>query len=59
MSIDERQTGGSRWWRYLYRGPLLAVHLLVFLPITLLFVNPLGQRLRIGDESWTERAIRL
>ena len=31
----------ARVFRYLYRVPLLLVHLLVFLPVTLLCLSPL------------------
>jgi len=41
--------GVARVCRYLYRVPLLLVHLLVFLPLTLLGMLPPWAGLRIGD----------
>jgi 1-acyl-sn-glycerol-3-phosphate acyltransferase len=48
--------------RYLWRTPLLLLHLFVALPISLLAINPLGRRLRIGGQrldhwvtSWWSR----
>ncbi|MDX1570658.1 MAG: lysophospholipid acyltransferase family protein [Xanthomonadales bacterium] len=58
MSIEEQREVGPRWWRYVYRVPLLAGHLLITLPITLLAINPLGQRVPVGNESLTEAMIR-
>lgn len=36
--------------RYVWRAPLLLVHLLIALPLALLVINPLGARLRMGGE---------
>lgn len=48
--------------RYLWRTPVLLVHLLIALPLALLVINPLGARLRIGGQrldhwmtSWWSR----
>ncbi|MBL8298338.1 MAG: 1-acyl-sn-glycerol-3-phosphate acyltransferase [Rhodanobacteraceae bacterium] len=48
--------------RYLWRTPLLLLHLLIALPLALLVINPLGARLRIGGQrldhwmtSWWSR----
>lgn len=48
--------------RYLWRTPLLLLHLFVSLPVSLLAINPLGRRLRIGGQrldhwvtSWWSR----
>lgn len=35
--------------RYIWRTPLLLVHLLIALPLAMLVINPLGARLRIGE----------
>lgn len=44
--------------RYLWRLPLLALHIMIALPMMLLVVNPLGARLRPGGERLDHRAIR-
>lgn len=48
--------------RYLWRSPVLAVHILIALPLALLVINPLGARLRIAGQrldhwmtSWWSR----
>lgn len=48
----------ARVCRYFYRLPLLAWHLLVNLPLTMLMTTPLTSRLRAGDETLEHRAIR-
>lgn len=56
-----RDAGGAlRWFRYLYRVPLLLVHLTVCLPITMLcVVAPPLARIRTGrDDTLDERMIR-
>ncbi len=47
-----------RWARYLIRVPALLWHLIVHLPLTLVLVSPLGERIRWGDEHLRHRAIR-
>ena len=53
----------SRDWRrplrYLWRLPLLLVHLLVSLPVTLLLINPVSARIAPGGERLDHKAIRL
>src|SRR5690606_17455780 len=44
--------------RYALRVPLLILHLLVSLPLTLLLINPLSARIRVGGERLDHRAIR-
>jgi 1-acyl-sn-glycerol-3-phosphate acyltransferase len=44
--------------RYLLRGTLLSLHLLIGLPIALLLINPLTSRLRLRDERIDDRTIR-
>lgn len=44
--------------RYCWRVPLLIVHLLLGLPLTLLLINPLTARWRIAGERVDHRAIR-
>lgn len=44
--------------RYAVRTPLLLLHLALGLPITLLLINPLTARLRLGGERVDHRAIR-
>ncbi|GAB2499677.1 lysophospholipid acyltransferase family protein [Pseudoxanthomonas sangjuensis] len=48
----------ARAWRYLYRVPLLLLHILVFLPPVLLCMVPLWSGLPWGDERLEHRAVR-
>ena len=48
----------GRAFRYLYRTPLLLLHILLPLPLTLLCLSPPLARIRWGDESLGERAVR-
>lgn len=61
-SLDAtRDAGGAlRWFRYLYRVPLLLLHLCLGLPVTMLcVVVPALARIRIGhDDTLEERMIR-
>jgi len=41
----------ARPLRYLLRIPLLLIHVVAGLPFTLLFVNPLGKKIRIGNHD--------
>lgn len=45
--------------RYGYRVPLIALQVLVHLPITLLMINPISARVRVGSESLAECFTRL
>lgn len=47
-----------RAFRYLYRIPLLLLHLLVSLPLVLLLTTRLTRRLRWGEERFNHRVIR-
>ena len=47
------------FFRFSYRLPLMLMQVLLHLPITLLLINPLTQRVRIGSESLAERVTRL
>ena len=47
-----------RWLRYALRLPLLCWHLLIHLPLVLLVINPLGERVSWGGEHLRHRAIR-
>ncbi|WP_184626777.1 lysophospholipid acyltransferase family protein [Xanthomonas arboricola] len=62
-SLDATRDAGSvlRWFRYLYRVPLLLVHLSICLPITMLcVVTPPLARIRTGrDDTLDELMIRL
>jgi len=53
-----RAAGPARLLRYLYRIPLLLLHLLLPLPLTLLCQAPGLRELRIGSESLGDRAVR-
>lgn len=54
-------TGGGlgRALRYLYRVPLLLVHLIVLLPLVLLGMVPLWSGIRVGNERLEHVGIRL
>ena len=54
-------TGGGpgRAWRYLYRVPLLLVHIIVLLPLVLLGLVPLWGGIPIGNERLEHVGIRL
>jgi 1-acyl-sn-glycerol-3-phosphate acyltransferase len=47
-------TGAHRDWlrpvRYLWRAPLLLVHILIAFPLALAVFNPLANRMRVGEE---------
>lgn len=45
--------------RYLWRVPLLALHVLLALPVTLLMINPVTARLELRGERLDHLAIRL
>jgi 1-acyl-sn-glycerol-3-phosphate acyltransferase len=49
----------ARALRYAWRTPLLLLHLLVALPLTVLLINPLTARWRLGGERADHRVIRL
>lgn len=63
MSTLTEAARPSRDWRrplrYLWRLPLLLVHLLVSLPVTLLLINPVSARIAPGGERLDHRAVRL
>ncbi len=40
--------------RYLYRVPLLLVHITVFLPLILIGMLPPWGELRVGEDTWGE-----
>jgi 1-acyl-sn-glycerol-3-phosphate acyltransferase len=48
----------SRIWRYLYRVPLLLLHVFILLPLTLLCMVPLWSGLSWGNERLEHRAVR-
>ena len=54
------EAGNDLWraLRYLYRVPLLLWHLLVDLPLTVLLINPLTGRLKIGGMRLDHRLIQ-
>ena len=47
-----------RWWRYVYRLPLLAWHLGVHLPVVLILINPLTAKVIIANERLDYRLVR-
>ncbi|MGE4071729.1 MAG: lysophospholipid acyltransferase family protein [Lysobacterales bacterium] len=55
---DSASSTRARWLRYGVRVPLLLWHILIHLPLTLILVSPLGERVRLGDEHLRHRAIR-
>lgn len=57
-TLSAQRVDPRRWLRYAVRVPLLSWHVLIHLPLTLVLVSPLGERLRWGDEHLRHRAIR-
>ncbi len=63
-SLSKDPTAGAqaasrgRWLRYCVRVPLLTWHLLVHLPLALIVISPIGERLRVGDEHLRHRTVR-
>ena len=57
---DMRAAPSDPWriLRYLIRTPLLLLHLLLSLPLTLLMINPLTARWRIGGGRVDHMVIR-
>ena len=59
--LPEAATRSPDWrrpLRYLWRLPLLALHVTVGLAITMLMINPLARRIRPGGEGLDSRTIR-
>lgn len=56
--LPDAEASSGRWLRYGVRVPLLMWHIVVHLPLTLLLITPLGERVRIGDEHLRHRAVR-
>lgn len=54
-----RSRDGRRPFRYLWRVPLLLLHVLISLPITILLLNPLSRRLSRRGERLDFWAIRM
>ena len=63
MSASPEAAAPSTDWRrplrYLWRLPILTLHVVVGLPITLLMINPLCARVTVRDERLDHRVIRL
>jgi|SRR5688572_6518116 len=53
-----RSADWRRPFRYLWRVPLLALHVLVALPLTILMINPLSARVVLRGERLDHRTIR-
>ncbi|HEY5972110.1 MAG TPA: lysophospholipid acyltransferase family protein [Pseudoxanthomonas sp.] len=51
--------GLGRAFRYLYRVPMLLIHILVLLPLVLLSMVPLWSGIRVGEERLEHLAVRL
>jgi 1-acyl-sn-glycerol-3-phosphate acyltransferase len=59
LSTPAAGSGGlARAFRYLYRVPLLLIHLLLFLPLTLLCMVPVLAGIRVGGERLEHFAVR-
>jgi 1-acyl-sn-glycerol-3-phosphate acyltransferase len=56
--LDSVRRDPWRGVRYAVRLPLLTVHILLGLPLTLLMINPLTARWRVGGERVDHRTIR-
>lgn len=48
----------ARWWRYIYRVPMLIWHIAVHLPITLAMINPITARVYLAGERLDYRMVR-
>ena len=63
MSVSIKASARRSHWprplRYLWRVPLLALHVVVALPVTILMINPLSARLRLRGEQLDHLGIRL
>jgi 1-acyl-sn-glycerol-3-phosphate acyltransferase len=51
-------TTDGRWLRYGVRVPLLLWHIVIHLPLTLVLVSPLGERVSFAGEHLRHRAVR-
>ena len=62
MSAHTESAGLPRDWRrplrYLWRSPLLALHILLGLPLTLLMINPVSARIEMRGERLDHLMIR-
>jgi len=58
VDVSGAATANGRWLRYGVRVPLLLWHIVVHLPLTLVLVSPLGERVQIGGEHLRHRAVR-
>lgn len=62
LEVDDAPTAAAsdplRPLRYVVRLPVMLLHLLICLPLTLLAINPLFARISLGGERWDHRAIR-
>ena len=58
LGADASSARLARAFRYVYRVPALAWHVLIHLPLAMLLTTPLTARLRWGGESLEHRAIR-
>ncbi|MBL8246122.1 MAG: 1-acyl-sn-glycerol-3-phosphate acyltransferase, partial [Rhodanobacteraceae bacterium] len=56
--LPDARAARGRWLRYGVRVPLLLWHIVIHLPLTLVLITPLGERVRWGDEHLRHRAIR-
>ncbi len=49
-SISSVRRDWRKPWRYLWRTPLLLLHILIAFPLALIVFNPLADRVRVGGE---------
>ena len=56
--LPDARAARGRWLRYGVRVPLLLWHIVIHLPLTLVLVSPLGERVRWGGADVRHRAIR-
>ena len=59
QELSTSRRDAMRPLRYALRTPLLLIHLLLGLPLTVLMINPLTARLRVGGERLDHHAIHL
>jgi 1-acyl-sn-glycerol-3-phosphate acyltransferase len=61
LDVEALPKAGRDPWRvlrYLIRTPMLLVHLLINLPITVALINPLSKRIMLGSDSLNNWVIR-
>jgi 1-acyl-sn-glycerol-3-phosphate acyltransferase len=56
--VNTDTSSDARWWRYIYRVPMLIWHITVHLPITLVMINPITARVYLAGERLDYHMVR-